>query len=375
MPFCYSPWTNIDISPSGDITPCCKFQKKYYDRIYNIQQDSIYDYMNSNLLQNVKLDFEKQQWPVGCERCKIEEQNGIDSKRNLDWDRWQEYYKKFDLNDPNFITASIAFGNTCNLKCITCGSHSSSRWQQEYREIYNVFYPHVKFYKKDFIEKFIELAPGLIHLDIPGGEPFLSGVEEQKALLHYYIDQNRANQITLHYTTNATVFPDNSWWNLWSHFKEIDLQLSIDGIHDRYEYIRFPAEWQQVVNNIQKYIDQNQSRTNFRLSVSHTVSAYNILYLDEFFNWCYNIGLPRPWLGRVHNPSHMRPTVWPEAVRKFIANQLQKSQHSDVQVWSELILNNNDSKYFTEFKQRLQQHDQHRGLDFKKTFPEMAPYL
>ena len=36
MPFCYSPWTNIDIDPQGTMAPCCKFQKQYYDQQFNI---------------------------------------------------------------------------------------------------------------------------------------------------------------------------------------------------------------------------------------------------------------------------------------------------------------------------------------------------
>lgn len=375
MPFCYSPWTNIDIDPAGNITPCCKFQTQYYDRTFNIQQDSIQDYLDSDVLRSVKTQFDQDQWPTGCERCRIEEQHDIASKRQLDWDRWQEHYKKFDRGNPEFITASIAFGNTCNLKCITCGSYSSSRWQQEYREIYNIDWPHVKFYKKDFVERFIELAPGLIHLDIPGGEPLLSGVDEQKALLQYHVDQGRADQITLHYTTNATIYPDDSWWQLWQHFKEVDLQISIDGVRDRYEYIRFPANWHQVVDNVERYIRQSHSSNNLKLSVSHTVSAFNILYLDEMFSWCYNIGLPRPWLGRVHTPVHMRPTVWCRAAREKIVQHLDTSRYDDVKQWARLLETNDDSEHFEMFKTRLKQHDKYRQLNFSDHFPELSQFL
>lgn len=375
MPFCYSPWTNIDIDPAGNITPCCKFQTQYYQRTYNIQQNSITDYLDSDMLRSAKIKFEQGQWPIGCERCRIEEENQIASKRQLDWNRWQDAYKQQDLTKDNFITASVAFGNTCNLKCITCSSYSSSRWQQEYREIYDVFWPHVKFYKQDFVERFTELAPGLIHLDIPGGEPFLSGVEEQKSLLQHYVDSGQSKQITLHYTTNATIFPDESWWQLWTNFKAIDLQLSIDGTKQRYEYIRYPANWDQTVDNVQRYLEQSQCKSNFMLSVSHTVSAYNIYYLDDFFSWCYNIGLPRPWLGRLHSPPHMRSTVWPEHVRNIIIDKLNASHDKDVKLWATLMSNQDDSRYFDMFVKRLQQHDQYRKLNFSQTFPELAEYI
>ena len=373
MTFCHSPWTNLDISPTGDIAPCCKFQTGLYDQHFNIQKHNLDDYVGSAFLTTIKQEFQAGQWPQGCERCRIEEENNIQSKRQMDFERWSAQYNNYDLDNDRWITASIAFGNTCNLKCITCNSEASSRWQKEYHDIYGVDNKHVKFYKQDFVEKFVEQAPNVLHIDIPGGEPFLSGVAEQQQLLRHYIDTGHASKITLHYTTNATVFPDHVWWDLWQNFREVDLQLSIDGIGDKYEYIRYPATWSEVAQNVHRYVVHQSG--NIRLSVSHTVSSYNIYYLDEFFSWCYTVGLPRPWCGRVHNPVHMRPSVWPEHVRTTIADYLAKSKHTDVQTWARLILNSDDSANFSTFVTKTQEHDKYRGLDFASTFKEMATFL
>ncbi len=375
MPFCYAPWTNIDISPTGNVTPCCKFQTEHYTQKFNIQNTSIDEYADSEFVAEIKQQFKQGEWPTGCERCKIEEDNNIESKRVLDYTRWKEHYDLYDLDSNKFITSSIAFGNTCNLKCITCGPHSSSRWQKEYFDLYQVDVPHHKFYKNNFVQGFVQHAPHMIHIDIPGGEPFLSGVKEQQELLNYYIDNDQAKEISLHYTTNGTLFPDETWWSLWKHFKEIDLQLSIDGVGNQYEYIRYPASWSELTDNVNRYVAKEKQLTNIRLSVSHTVSAYNIYYLDEFVSWCYTVGLPKPWLGRVHNPIHMRPTVWPQEVCRSIAEHLETSGHDNVRVWAELVTNENDSKHFVTFQNKMQWHDQYRGLDFNKTFPELTKYL
>ena len=373
MNFCYSPWTNIDISPQGNITPCCKFQMANYNQTFNIQTDAMSAYVKSAFLEEIKQDFVQGNWPRGCERCQIEEQNNIESKRQLDYQRWAAQYNQYKLTSNQFITASIAFGNICNLKCITCSPHSSSRWQQEYREIYNIDVDNVRFYRNDFVKTFTDQAPNIVHLDIPGGEPFLSGVPEQQQLLQYYVESGQSKNITLHYTTNATLFPDPSWWDLWQHFKEIDLQLSIDGVESRYEYIRYPGNWDTLVLNVTKY--QDRQSDSFRLSISHTVSAYNIYYLDEFVSWCYNQGLPRPWLGRVHNPAHMRPTVWAGDAKQKIINCLTQSSHTDVQNWAKLIEQSDDSIMFAQFQKSLHQHDQYRSTNFACTFPELAPYI
>lgn len=375
MSFCYSPWTNLDISPMGSMSPCCKFQSKKYQEKFNIQSSSISQYNDSKFLAEIKQEMLQGQWPVGCERCKIEEENNIKSKRQLDFERWQEHYKMYDFEKSSFITSSIAFGNTCNLKCITCGPTSSSRWQKEYESITGIEIQNVKFYKKDFVETFLKNTPNIVHIDIPGGEPFLSGVDEQQLMLKKYIESGRARQISLHYTTNATIYPSESWWELWSYFGDIDLQISVDGVGDRFEYIRFPGKWNDLVTNTQQYLSKEKELSNFRISVSHTVSAYNIFYLDEFFSWCYNIGLPRPWLGRVHNPAHMRPAVWPHDARDFIAQKLYSSKYNDVKTWAQLMQQTDDSCNFKLFVERVKQHDLYRSLDFKNTFPELAKFL
>ena len=370
MTFCYAPWTNIDISPTGEMTPCCKFQVE--DNTYNIQTTSIAFYKKSEMVASAKEDFLNARWPKGCERCRIEEEHGIESKRELDYKRWGESYIPVDLDNPSFLTASLSFGNTCNLKCITCGPDASSLWREEYRQIYNIDIPHYKFYKESFVKDFVTQAPDVVHFDIVGGEPFISGVKEQQELLAHYVSSGHADKVTLHYTTNGTVFPDSTWWDLWSHFKEVDIQLSVDGIRERYEYIRYPAKWTDFDSAVDKYIAQEAALPNVRLSVSHTVSAYNIFYLDEFVQWCYTKGLPRPWLGRVHNPEHMRPTVWPEPVRTDIINKLLNSQDRDVVTWATLVANNDDSKLYETFRSKTKEHDAYRNTDFETVFPELG---
>jgi MoaA/NifB/PqqE/SkfB family radical SAM enzyme len=373
MPFCYSPWTNIDISPQGNLSPCAKFV--HPAPALNIKNSSIEEYSKSSVLCATKQSFESGKWPVGCDRCKIEEENSIESKRMLDYTRWESDYENYQFRPNNYITASVAFGNTCNLTCITCNPYSSSRWHKEYQDIYNIDIAPNHFYKQDFVQEFVDATPNLVHIDVPGGEPFLSGTREQKEMLQRWIDTGQAANMSIHYTTNATVYPDQTWRVLWQHFKNVDIQLSIDGIGSRQEYIRYPATWQDILDNTVRYIAYAAENKNLQLSVSHTVSAYNIYYLDEFFTWCQQIGLPRPWLGRVHSPKYMRPTVWPHVARDFIVKHLLSSQHADIHTWAHMLGRIDDSKYFNEFTHRTQQHDQYRGLNFSDTFSEMSNWI
>lgn len=372
--FCYAPWSSIEILPSGSILPCCKFSDQHYEQRYNITTHSIEDFRNSAKLKEIKQQFANGEWPRGCERCQIEEQSNIESRRQLDYQRWQQHYDNYDLDSDQLLTVGIALGNVCNLKCIICGPVSSSRWQQEYKDIYNKKIPIIEDVRRGFIGSITNYAPNLIHLDIHGGEPFLSGRNEHRALLDHYIDTGQAKNISIHYTTNGTIWPDDLFAR-WQHFKEIDLQLSIDGIRDRFEYLRFPAQWKVFVDNVQQYMIHQQQTSNFRLSVAYTVSAFNVYYLDEFVKWCKTIGLPKPWMGKLHNPPYLRPGAWHTVAKQYIIDKLNSSSDPDVHNWANLLLVSNDSDQFREFQKYVETHDQYRGLSYREKFPEMGQFL
>jgi hypothetical protein len=377
-PLCLVPCTSLDIGPSGNIAPCCKFraqtrtQNKNYDSL-NINKNTISEYASSDYLNAIKQDMLKNEWPEGCSRCRIEEESNIKSKRILDYERWPEEFDNY-TPEMGFIIASIIFGNTCNLKCITCKPVASSRWRKEYKELYGIDIPHNKFIPVTCDDIF-DALPNAIHFDILGGEPFLSEVDKQLDLLKRYIDSGQSKHMSLHYTTNTQIYPEDKWWALWENFKEIDMQLSIDGIEDRYEYIRYPGKFEILEKNIQKYIIKEKKIDNFKLSVSHTVSAYNIYYLDEFFNWCNKTGLPEPWCAIVYDPFHMCPSVYKKEIRKEIADHLNKSTINDVNAWANYMLKNDSSEYYETFLTMRDKHDSYRNTNFATVFPEIEKLI
>lgn len=371
---CYSPWTNIEILPAGRIMPCCKFVDSHYQEQYNITQHSIEEYRNSEKLKTIKQQLLNGEWPAGCERCKIDEDSNIESRRQLDYNRWKHHYDNYDLNNNTLLTIGIAIGNVCNIKCITCSPYASSRWQKEHKDLYNQKIPIIEKFRKNIIGSITDIAPDLVHVDIHGGEPFLSGIDEHRQLLDHYIATGQAKNITIHYNTNGTIWPEE-WFARWQHFKEIDLQLSIDGVGERFEYIRYPADWTTTLGNIKQYIEYERTHDNFRISVSHTVSAFNIYYLEEFIIWCLQVGLPMPYLGKLHNPSFLRPTVWHSEARQCIIAKLKSSPIAEVQKWAHLIEQNDDSDQFADFKQYTQRHDQYRKLEYQRTFAELGKFL
>lgn len=327
------------------------------------------------MLAEVRQKFQQGEWPSGCERCRIEEHSGIRSKRQLDQERWQVHYEQYDFARSGLLTISMALGNTCNLKCIMCSPAASSLWRQEYQTVYGIDQPAITQFRKNTIASILEISPDLVHMDIHGGEPFLSAPSDHAALLDHYIQNGTSDRVSIHYTTNGLVWPSEQLWQQWQHFREIDLQISIDGVGQHYDYIRFPGRWQDLVRNIERYQTHQQQTSNFRISVAHTVTAYNVRYLPEFFDWCERSGLPSPWTGRLHNPPQLRPTVWGADARQSIMAALKHSARPEVQAWHHHVQHHDDSALFDQFQHYVRVHDNYRQLDFRLTFPEMAEFI
>jgi len=367
--FCYAPWSNINITPSGVIKPCCKFIS---NDIFNINQHTLDDYLNSNFLSQIKSQFLNNEKPKQCQRCWKEENNGVQSKRLLDLSRWQSSYSTYNFKD--ILTMSVAVGNICNLKCRICDSNSSSKWAKE-EQIYigTSNKTHDFFKNSKFISQLIPYLDNVIHLDIPGGEPFVASIDKHLILLDTIINKNRANKVSLHYTTNLTVFPEKQLWLRWQHFKNVDIQVSIDGIENQFEYNRFPAKWSECYANLKQY--QEITHDNTQLSISHTLSVFTIFYLPEFVNWCVNEGLPDPWIGRLNTPVFYQPGIFPDYAKEIIKNKLDSHPSVIVNQWADEVFLHDTQQYINDFYKWTNIVDAYRNQNFNRTFPDLINLL
>lgn len=371
--FCHNPFLGLDIGPTGEIKPCCKFLHTEIPK-FNIK-DGIDRYKDSEWLNELQRQFVAGEKPKGCARCWKEETAGIASKRQLDYQRHQKTFDTVDLSHTNFINVGIAFGSLCNLACRTCGPGASSKWAGELKKIDKKSYPiHSWFRKEQIMNNIYDETQNAIHIDISGGESMLTEITEHFEYLDKFIKTGKSQNTSLHYTTNGTKFPTDNRIRTWQSFKEVDIQLSIDGIEKIFEYTRWPARWNDVYKNIKNYQKLAKKNKNIRLSISHTISSFTILYADQFFKWCIREGLPAPWLGVVSNPKHYDPSVFPNKVREQISSILQQSTIKEVRKLKDYLQYDN-SQYFKQFLSLTNQLDKIRNQNFQKTFPELAELI
>lgn len=367
--FCHNAFTGLDISPSGDIRPCCKFLEDKIPK-FNIK-DGVGIYKNSKFLKDLQKQFINNERPEGCNRCWIEEDAGIRSKRQLDYIRHKTHFDLLDVNKNTFTNISLAFGNICNFACRICGPNSSSRWVAEISKHDKQLKPIHQWYKdSNIMNDIFEHTKDAVHFDIPGGEPLLLEIKEHFGFLKKF-NLTKSKEISLHYTTNGSVFPEQDFLDVWSNFKEVDIQLSIDDIGDRFEYNRWPGKWNEVYSNIKKFQTLEKESDNIRLSISFTVSAFTIYYADEFYQWCLNEKLPAPWMGRLNAPLYYRTGIFNKELNNKIRKKLLQSKFSEVRKLASYV-QDSDHQYYTEFLEAIDKFDHIRGQKFQKTFPELV---
>jgi hypothetical protein len=362
---CRHPWQGLDITPQGEFKPCCKYA--------NAVATNLNDYLSSQELAEIKQQFISGQRPLGCQRCWDDEDANLPSKRILDQ---QLIYNKHTNNDKIKVL-SLPFGNSCNLACRTCDSSASSAWISETKKLQKhlpllTVYKHQRFYQDNkFMDQIKNLCSEVALVEFGGGEPFISGVDEHLDFLDYLLPSSA--QIQLHYVTNCTVFPDQRFWDKWQHFKNVDIQLSIDGIGQHFEYNRWPAQWRQVDNNVNNYILHRDTRSNIQISVSHTVSIFTVFYLPEFVKWCLQKRLGKPYTGVVSEPSRYDIRCLSPVVKDQINEKLSRFKFTEIvsYMYSQQL----SSEVFEEAVMYTKLLDQQREQSFEQTFPEFYQLL
>jgi len=253
-----------------------------------------------------------------------------------------------------------------NHKTITFKDYSAN--MKQYHQTYDEDSP--------FWEDLKQNLSTIKQFDFYGGEPFLS--KKMWEILRICVDKGYANDIELHYNTNGTTWPVDV--ELFKNFKSVNLSFSIDGIGDRFEYMRHPAVWDEVKANMRSAVLFNHEHKNLSLSWCITLSNLNIFYLpevlDEYYSNWNEFGF---YLNLVHGPKHYNVSIMPDEVKAKVLEKLDTISKSYTDAWFHLegiigfIKNGNFNKHEWDlFVSVVKKHDDYRKQDFYKIFQEYA---
>ena len=390
---CMLPWISIETSPMGTVRPCCLAREEITDdngQKINLNQSDLVTAYKSTYMQDLRSQMLKGEKPKTCQLCWEEEAAGRTSKRINSRIRLKELYKQVDwenLIPDQLWFVDLKLGNICNLKCRICGSWSSSKWADEelkytpnvkkenhiaYQWLKQGAWPRNK--DTTFWNNLKQLLPDIKYMEFTGGEPFL--IQEHFDLLKFAVEQGYSKNIDIHYNTNGTVEPDESW--LWQHFGRVDIAFSIDNVGDRFEYERYGAKWKEVNDNISWISSYKQhDGVNLTTQLCFTVNIQNVYYLDELLAWADTKGFDNIYFNMLHSPDHMSIQKMTPAAKDLVLNKLKTTFWTTKFYQREIdniirFIENGPGSDGIEFIKRMKQTDNFRNQNFKDTHLEIA---
>tara|TARA_B110001454_G_scaffold210055_1_gene224197 strand:- start:898 stop:1995 length:1098 start_codon:yes stop_codon:yes gene_type:complete len=345
----------------------------------NIRRNSLDDAINSYTANTIRENLKNGKQDPHCVRCWTQENVGRRSKRIIDNEH------RANLNrDISVQILDLNMGTTCNIKCRTCSPDNSSVWNKEFIALHDSIEGHTG--KKEMTEYFRQFNKSfeddsaiwkdmeshlsrLKYIDMYGGEPML--MKKQWKLLKTAIDRGYAPYISLHYNTNGTLW-DEEKFNILNEFKHISMDFSLDGIYDRFEFMRHPAKWQPVIENFRTLKDISKTNKKFDVSIAHTVSTLNIWYIPEFLEYFKGENM---YLNLVHGPTHFNIVNIPEEVKDVIEKHLGHEDPKVVEIINFMNGKKSNPLEWIKFFPNVKGSDEYRKEDFREFFPEFYKVL
>jgi hypothetical protein len=226
------------------------------------------------------------EWPQGgCEYCeKIERAGGTsDRQQQLQANHVGEITPRELYADPASVEVvptilEIYFNNTCNMSCLYCGSHFSSKWEEENRKfgVYTNAADTVSFgwdrkqpdldYDRMLEDFWRYLAENnryqhLRQYQIAGGEPFYQ-VELEQSIDFW--DQHPNPDLTFNFITNLKVNPRKFQSTIdrlgqmvsQGRIGRVQISSSLDCWGPQQEYTRWGLKLSEWVENFEYLLDK-----------------------------------------------------------------------------------------------------------------------
>ena len=342
--------------------PCCLSTTPH-----TASETDIIDWYDEKLVDH-RINNDNNQWLPGCWQCETLEKTGTKSFRKSMIEKFGVHK---DLTGPQRI--DLLFDRSCNLACRTCGPHSSTLWEK-HMKINNLPIE----YDIPTLDSFFRVKKSLQSLNLEnvgmiqfcGGETLLGNTYWQTT---EWLSQNvpdAKNKLELGFQTNGTQSIDPKWFDVIEKFKLVKLMISIDGIGDKFEYLRWPANWNQTVDNIMTLRETLPGNVMF--FVQECTSCLNLYHFGEVSNWVSkNFATNREGdpVGHntqfaTHNYLHAN-----NITQEYVDALADKSMSTIIdKSWQE----NPDN--IRQFIRETEKFDVIRGEDWKKVFPEVAEF-
>jgi len=394
---CPAFYVDATVDPAGSYSPCTalgggayKFPNKTFKEIWASPELEDARQRSAN---GEQLDM--------CRRCWSEEELGYRSERVNQLSKLSllDFVNTDYTKGPKNLNIKVS--NICNLRCRTCQSYDSylyhleGKFYEEKHGLSNTIYTREKF-KKHFTDQQLDdlynYVDNLEKIELYGGEPLLDDMVPK--LLTRIVESGKARNIDLKISTNCTHTLTETWRNILLGFKNVTINISLDAVGKKITYMRHPADWKIVYNNLHDFISL-EKQSNYSVSIVPVicVSAINVWDFHEVFEQFVKFKLFNdieitPFVILVQWPSYYCVNVIPDTIKPIVKEHLESKAEliGKHNVTSIVKLLETKSKLFDEsqlnvdtpweeFKFWTKEKDLYRNEDYVTIFPEYGKIL
>ena len=322
--FCAAPWMHLNTTPVGNLEPCCIWKARPEDKKYHFTEFD--QWINSDMLKTVRKNLHNGVPIPECHNCYVLDRANSSSMRQRYNEVFVNYkdYSEFDTVNwtaraEDFVALELKLGNLCDLKCVMCTGENSSQIMTEYKQHKEKFDKLVAYFKPDTtadfswplseeFKQFLSKFKGdLRSVELTGGEP---------TVIPYVVDFlesiEHPEEVVVSLVTNANGY-NKKMFEVLKKFKLVNISISLEGIGQENEMIRFNSSWQAINDNILRYMDM----PNVRIVINHVLQAFSVATLITLIKWCDMMQL-RLSLTVLDGPWHLRlDSVPPERIEQF----------------------------------------------------------
>ena len=305
-------------------------------------------------------------WDQGCGNCKSLEQSGSMSLRT---GMLNKYGNEATLLGPRKL--DLLFDISCNLACRTCGPVDSTFWQKHLNDHTQWITP-IEYNRRSndviLALKNVNLS-NLREVCFSGGETLLGRGYWDIAEYIASVVEDAGSNITLSFQSNGTQPVPDRYHSIIKKFKLVKINFSIDGTGSKFEYLRWPAQWSQVVDNLVSLRDTLPSNVMF--NIEETISIFNLYYLEEDQQY-HSVNFSSNRDGDVvHHSTHLASGVFSlaamtneyvDAIKNTKFAYLVPDQFTE------------DPVKINQAIASIRQFDQYRNQMFENYFPEVASF-
>ena len=291
---CQVPNSCLVINPNGSLAPCCQATKPFEDGSRELMlrdYEDIPTFFNGDFLQSIRQKISTSgKHPQFCNECLAQHASGERTFMDIIDDTLPDSLnEKYNIKGNELKYLEITTSNICNQTCTTCNGWFSSAWNILDRSLKKK-YPGIEHelsvenvsrhwiinkerLQSSEIDKIKKALPEIHVLCLKGGEPFAD--KRNIEILDHLALVNPECYVQI--ITNFTLVDKHI--KTLKKIKNLDVDASVDGIYDQYEWIR-SSKWNKLLEQMDIYTNElnRQTRVNVTVSLYNYTNLYDIIH-------------------------------------------------------------------------------------------------